>query len=109
MTSRRRSLLIVAALLLMLGGGAAVILLVEGFRWRAQVATMKLSGDVADLSWGELARMLRPGSPYYLRPLLDNGNQCGGAGRRFGSTALALSVHSPRRARLGFQPDSSSG
>jgi alcohol dehydrogenase (cytochrome c) len=62
MTRRRRILgglaLLVVPLLLVLS--------VHGARWRAQVALLKLQGELPELSWVELARMLRPGSKYYL-------------------------------------------
>jgi alcohol dehydrogenase (cytochrome c) len=35
---------------------------------------MKASGQLTDLSWFEIARMMRPSGPYYLEPILETGN-----------------------------------
>ena len=51
---------------------AAVILIaprLDIVRWRLDVIEHKANGKIADLSWTELLRMLRPGSGYYLEEL----------------------------------------
>jgi len=45
-----------------------------GLDWRARVIWLKASGQISDLGWGEMLRMLRPGSGYYLQPLLTTRN-----------------------------------
>lgn len=64
----RRRLAIGTVILLLLGLGGAFTL--HGVRWRARVGLLKLQGELPELSWGELAMMLRPGSRYYLEPIV---------------------------------------
>jgi alcohol dehydrogenase (cytochrome c) len=47
---------------------------VPEFAWRLQVLTLKGTGKIHDLSWVELLKMLVPGSPYYIRGLVDDPN-----------------------------------
>ena len=49
-----------------------LVFTVHGARWRAQVALLKLQGELPELSWVELARMLRPGSKYYLERMANS-------------------------------------
>ena len=56
---------------------AAVIATTPELMWRAQLIAMKAQGRVYDLSWGELLKMARPGSGYYLKDLVDSGNPYG--------------------------------
>lgn len=63
----------VAAVGLLLAG-AAVVYSTPALKWRAELLAMHARGDVFDLSSGELLRMLKPGSGYYLEPLLETGN-----------------------------------
>lgn len=67
---RRRLGVLAAALLAALG----LVLGVHGLRWRAEVVGMKLAGRIPTLGWGDLLRMLPPGSGYYLEPILETGN-----------------------------------
>ncbi|MGH7583425.1 MAG: PQQ-binding-like beta-propeller repeat protein [Gemmatimonadales bacterium] len=53
---------------------AGAIVLVRGLRWRAQLVGLKLLGEIPDLSWMEMARLSRPGSPVYLEPMVRNHN-----------------------------------
>ena len=46
----------------------------DDIRWRLEVLGSKASGELTDLSWGELITMIRPGSPYYLRNLSETPN-----------------------------------
>lgn len=47
---------------------------VPSIRWRATIFWMKTKGQLPDVGWGELARFLRPGAPYYLLPMADAPN-----------------------------------
>ena len=38
-----------------------------GLDWRARVIWLKASGQISELGWGEMLRMLRPGSGYSLQ------------------------------------------
>jgi alcohol dehydrogenase (cytochrome c) len=44
----------------------------EGLRWRIQVVALRAAGSIPDISWGDLAYMIKPGSGYYLAPLVRN-------------------------------------
>lgn len=70
--TRRRWLL--AALTLLIIVSLARVFSVPGIRWRTKVALLKLQGELPELSWGELARMVRPGGPYYIEPILWSRN-----------------------------------
>jgi alcohol dehydrogenase (cytochrome c) len=52
---------------------------VESTRWRLYLIGRKLRGDVQEVSWGELLRMIGPNSPYYLRPIISEGRSVNGA------------------------------
>jgi len=52
----------------------AVVVEVDGLRWRAQLVVLKARGAIPELAWGELARMIRPRSGVYLRPLIVTRN-----------------------------------
>ena len=67
--------------MVVLAGLAAMVVLgvvagsqIDGVRWRALVVGQKAAGQLDDLSWGELIGMLKPGSGFYLRGLLDSPN-----------------------------------
>jgi alcohol dehydrogenase (cytochrome c) len=42
--------------------------------WRVQVLSLKSAGKIGDLGWTELLGMLIPGSPYYVRGLVEDPN-----------------------------------
>jgi alcohol dehydrogenase (cytochrome c) len=63
-----------AALLL---GAAVLVAAVPSLSWRASLIVKHVRGDVSDLGSFELLAMLRPGSGYYLEPLLESGNPYG--------------------------------
>jgi alcohol dehydrogenase (cytochrome c) len=67
----RRALVVLAAATLF---AVVATFAVSGLRWRVRVAGLKAAGHLPDLGWGELAHMLRPGSHYYLAPLIQNPN-----------------------------------
>ena len=54
-------------------------LVFESTRWRMFLVGRKLRGDVRELTWGELFRMLGPSSRYYLRPMITEGRSVNGA------------------------------
>jgi alcohol dehydrogenase (cytochrome c) len=61
-----------------------VIAAVAGFaldatRWRLFLIGRKLRGDVREVTWGELLRMIGPSSRYYLRPIISEGRSVNGA------------------------------
>ena len=62
------------ALVFCLIGGTLAALQVDELRWRIAVVQQKAAGNIDDLSWAELVRMLTPGSGYYLQGLADNPN-----------------------------------
>ena len=62
---------------LAVAGAGVAIATVPELKWRAAVFVKHLRGDVADLGTAELLRMLKPGSGYYLEPLLQSGNPYG--------------------------------
>jgi alcohol dehydrogenase (cytochrome c) len=57
------------ALAVLVGAAFAVAMSVEAIHWRADVIGMKAAGKIPDLGWIELLSMMRPGSPYHLKPL----------------------------------------
>jgi len=71
-----RSALLACAMLLLLAilGGAVLIWRVEELRWRIQVLTLVAAGKIPDLGLLESLQMLRPGSKYWLKELLDTRN-----------------------------------
>src|SRR5882762_9047131 len=56
--------------LVFLGG----IVLVPAARWRAKILLYKATGQISDIEWSDLTRMLRPGSDIYLEHLADTRN-----------------------------------
>ena len=52
---------------------------VESTRWRLFLVGRKVRGDVRELTWGELLRMIGPSSRYYLRPMISEGRSVNGA------------------------------
>ncbi len=43
---------------------------VPGLRWRTQIVWLKLRGELPEIRWSELARMVQPKGRYYLEPLV---------------------------------------
>src|SRR5213076_1901117 len=67
------------AILAVLVVATVVGLSVESTRWRLYLIGRKLRGDVREVSWGELLRMIGPNSRYYLRPIISEGRSLNGA------------------------------
>jgi hypothetical protein len=47
------------------------VLSVDSIRWRSRVVLLKLEGQLPELGWGEIARMLNPSGPYYIEDVAD--------------------------------------
>lgn len=71
----RIGLAIVAVIVVVVIVGLAV----ESTRWRLFLIGRKLRGDVREVTWGELLRMIGPSSRYYLRPIISEGRSVNGA------------------------------
>jgi alcohol dehydrogenase (cytochrome c) len=69
-----RSALLACAMLLAILGAAVLIWRVEDLRWRVQVFTLVAAGKIPDLGLIESLQMLRPGSKYWLKELLETRN-----------------------------------
>jgi alcohol dehydrogenase (cytochrome c) len=69
---RLRALLVVFATCAILVAG--VTLSVEGLRWRAGVVVLQGTGRLEGIGWVDLLSMLKPGSPFYLKELLNTPN-----------------------------------
>ena len=52
----------------------AVILIVPDYRWRGVVVARKLSGQIEDVTWTELADIVRPRAGFELHRLASSGN-----------------------------------
>src|SRR5580700_9063301 len=67
-----RVFLVAAALvsLVLLAGIGAIPTL----RWRAKIVFYKSTGQINDIDWSDLTRMLRPGSDIYLEHLAETRN-----------------------------------
>ena len=66
--------------------GVIVVAAVLGFafdatRWRLFLIGKKLRGEVKEVSWGEMLRMIGPSSRYYLRPIVSEGRSVNSATR----------------------------
>ena len=75
MTRRGRWVLATA---LLLGASFAAALTVDSINWRARVVMLKLTGDIPELGWIELARMLNPSVPYYIEDVARRRSGFGG-------------------------------
>jgi len=53
---------------------AAGIGLIPALRWRTKVLFYKTTGQINDIEWSDLTRMLRPGSDIYLESLAETKN-----------------------------------
>lgn len=67
---RQRKLAAALSLLLVI----AIIFGVDPIRWRSVVVYQKATGEFGDLRWDELFTMIKPGSGFYLRDLVDTPN-----------------------------------
>jgi alcohol dehydrogenase (cytochrome c) len=56
--------------LILLGGISAI----PALRWRAKIVFYKSTGQINDIDWSDLTRMLRPGSDIYLEHLAETRN-----------------------------------
>jgi alcohol dehydrogenase (cytochrome c) len=74
MTNRRwvRHFLVTLGLSLLVILGA--IAFISATRWRAKILFYKATGQISEIEWSELARMLRPGSDIYLERLAATKN-----------------------------------
>jgi alcohol dehydrogenase (cytochrome c) len=70
----RPAMLVCAILLLAILGAAVLTWRVEDLRWRVQVFTLVAAGKIPDLGLIESLQMLRPGSKYWLKELLETRN-----------------------------------
>jgi alcohol dehydrogenase (cytochrome c) len=68
--------------LILLAGMAAIPTL----RWRARIVFYKATGQISDIDWSDLTRMLRPGSDIYLERLAETRNPY-------------LAIEGPRRSK----------
>jgi len=68
--------------LILIGGVAAI----PAVRWRAKIVFYKATGQINDIEWSDLSRMLRPGSDIYLEHLAETRNPY-------------LSIDNPRRSK----------
>ncbi|HEX8110859.1 MAG TPA: PQQ-dependent dehydrogenase, methanol/ethanol family [Kofleriaceae bacterium] len=64
--------------------GLIVVAAILGFaldatRWRLFLIGKKLRGEVKEVSWGEMLRMIGPSSRYYLRPIVSEGRSVNSA------------------------------
>jgi len=64
-----KSILIIGSILVFTGMSAHVVS-IPAIDWRAKVVVLKIQGEFSDLGWWQLLRMLRPGSGYYLEPVV---------------------------------------
>ena len=62
--------------LLLLGalGFGAVLYLVPDLRWRVEAVVLHVTGQIDDVSLGELLGMLKPGSGYWISSIVDTHN-----------------------------------
>ena len=68
---RNRWLVIVLVLAIVAAVGVASV---PEMAWRLEVVGKKMTGQIHDLSWSELLKMLKPGSGYFVRNLVDDPN-----------------------------------
>ncbi|HKP30031.1 MAG TPA: PQQ-dependent dehydrogenase, methanol/ethanol family [Gemmatimonadales bacterium] len=52
----------------------ATALTLESVRWRVKVMLLKLKGDLPELGWIELGRMLNPSGPYHIEDVATRGS-----------------------------------
>jgi alcohol dehydrogenase (cytochrome c) len=60
--------------------------LVNPLKWRARIVLYKATGQISDIEWSDLQRMLRPGSDIYLERLAETRNPY-------------LAIEGPRRSK----------
>ena len=66
--------LTLALSLIALVGASAAFYGVPDVRWRMELAALKATGQIHDISFAQLLRMMAPGSGFYLKPLVDTRN-----------------------------------
>ncbi|MEZ5561170.1 MAG: PQQ-binding-like beta-propeller repeat protein [Pseudomonadales bacterium] len=71
-----RYLIKVAIVVLLIGavGAFAALTLVPDLRWRVHVLPLSATGQIPDVSFGQLLRMIVPGSGYYVKALAETRN-----------------------------------
>jgi alcohol dehydrogenase (cytochrome c) len=57
----------------------AVGFVFDASRWRLLLIGKKLRGEVKEVAWGEMLRMIGPSSRYYLRPIVSEGRSVNSA------------------------------
>lgn len=68
----RFALIAITLALIVLVGCLSAILVVPRFRWRAEIARVKVTGGLPDITWKELIDLNRHGDPFDLKDLLTN-------------------------------------
>ncbi|MGH0036616.1 MAG: PQQ-dependent dehydrogenase, methanol/ethanol family [Myxococcota bacterium] len=66
-----------AAIAALVVGAGVLVLSVPPIQWRAQLIVLQARGEIYDLSWSELLRMIVPRSGYYLEDLVETRNPFG--------------------------------
>jgi alcohol dehydrogenase (cytochrome c) len=66
--ARRIGLILIGIVVL----GGVLAMRIEGIRWRVHVLALHATGQIPDLSFGDLLYMVKPGSGYFLEPLMRN-------------------------------------
>src|SRR2546430_8732272 len=99
--SLRKTLIALGVVVALLGLAVIGIQKTPGLDWRARVVLLKLRGQIVDLSWGEMLRMLRPGSGYYLQPMVLTGSAYSAIANPFVSESDIVAGGATFPARVG--------
>lgn len=83
----RFQVLVIAVAVLGAGFVGASVLAPHSMRWRAKILTLKATGQLPDIEWGELVHMLKPGSGFYLEGLAESRNVYASVTSPFSSAA----------------------
>ncbi|PYN37853.1 MAG: PQQ-dependent dehydrogenase, methanol/ethanol family [Candidatus Rokuibacteriota bacterium] len=100
--SLRKTLIALGVVVALLGLAVIGIQKTPGLDWRARVVLLKLRGQIVDLSWGEMLRMLRPGSGYYLQPMVLTGSAYSAIANPFVSESDIAAGATIFRSRCGL-------
>src|SRR5207253_9670356 len=100
--SLRKALITLGVVIALLGLAVIGIQKTPGLDWRARVVLLKLRGQIVDLSWGEMLRMLRPGSGYYLQPMVLTGSAYSAIANPFVSESDIAAGATIFRSRCGL-------
>jgi len=100
--SLRKTLIALGVVIALLGLAVIGIQKTPGLDWRARVVLLKLRGQIVDLSWGEMLRMLRPGSGYYLQPMVLTGSAYSAIANPFVSESDIAAGATIFRSRCGL-------